>query len=130
MAFVHGSGATVSLNGTAITAYMGQAGMKRMKELAETRVFGGTAVGRVASPILDSSFTLSGEYSGVAAEIDSVLNTAFISSSSVTLIYTPASGGSVYTTPIHVGEYGVDAGTTDTVKWSASCSQAAACVRT
>lgn len=130
MAFVHGSGAVVVLNGTAITSYMGQAGMKRMKELAETRVFGGTAVGRVASPILDSSFTLSGEYDGTATNIDAVLNTAFASSSSVVLIYTPAAGGSTYTTPIHVSDYSVDAGTTGTVKWTASCSQAAACVRT
>lgn len=129
MAFVHGSGAAVSLNGTVITSYMGQAGMKRMKELAETPVFGATAMGRVASPILDSSFSLSGEYDGAAANIDAVLNTAFASSSSVVLIYTPASCGSIYTTPIHVSDYGVDAGVTGSVKWSAQCSQAAACVR-
>jgi hypothetical protein len=123
-AFTHGKNAGVKLdNGagalTDITAYTDKASMDRLRELAETTVFGNND--KTFLPGLrESSFSLSGKFDPA---IDQILHDDYTDNANTkTIEYGPEGTGSgkvKYSVEVWVKSYKIDAGLGESVPWNA-----------
>ena len=116
MAFKHGIDATLSVAGSALTAYIESATMDLKRELAEIRVWGANSVQRVAG-LKDAGFSVSGPYEATA---DLALYNAWTGAASVAIVYSPDGGTTTYTISCWVSQYSPTTGSGDAGRWSAT----------
>src|SRR5262245_19825303 len=106
MAFTAGSAATVSVEGTDVSAYLTSANFSTDREAITLDLLGGNAKAKIVqSP--STSGTLEGAYDAAAAAIfQAYFEEA--SPTARTLIYTPQGTGDTYTGEAHFSNWSVD----------------------
>ena len=94
MAFVHGSGATLTVNSGAITGFSNEATLSRSAEAALTTVFGVTSNTYVPG-MKDATFSGSGFYDKTTTTGSIyILEAIYTANAAVACVYRPAGGGS------------------------------------
>lgn len=127
MAFVHGSNSAISVDGTALTAYVDSVTHDRTMETAETTAFSNDDKTFIAG-LYDGSFSLTGHWDSTA---DSTLHGTF-DGATISIIYGPAgstTGLVRYTATCLVTSYNITSQVGDRVNWSASFQRTGALTR-
>lgn len=124
MAFVHGSNATLSIDGTAISAYTDNVSLSRDVDLAETSTFSVDDKTYVAG-LEGATITASGSWDATG---DAVLHGCF-DQAQVAWAYSPDAGTTTYSGNAFVTNYSVQAATSDKVAWNVSLTVTGAVAR-
>lgn len=124
MAFVHGKGQTISVDGTAITAYTDQISFSRNVETAEVTAFGNDDRAYIAG-LEGATISLSGHYDATG---DAVLHGAF-DGASVAWAYSPDGGTTTYSGNAFITNYSTGGSVGERVPWSASLTVTGAVAR-
>lgn len=96
MAFVHGSGATLTVNSGALTSFSNDASLSRTADTAETTVFGVTSKTYVPG-LKDATFSGSGFYDKTTTTGPIyILEAIYTANAAVTCQYRPAVGSGEY----------------------------------
>ncbi len=119
MAFVHGKGTAVSIDGDDLSAYSNSVGWTRSPDIHDVTTFGKNSKVKNGG-LLDGSATLSGVYdntasTGPAAVIEPLCG------QTVVFVYRPEGAGTgrpVKTVDVVVGEYTETAPVADMVTWT------------
>lgn len=115
MAFVHGKNATLSIDGTAITAYTDTVSLSRDVDTAEVTVFGNSDKAYIAG-LNGATISCSGPWD---AALDAVMAGAQ-DGASVAFAYSPNSGTTTYSGNCFLTNYSPGGGVSGRDEWSAS----------
>lgn len=125
MAFVHGKGQTLSVDGSAVTDYTDNVTLNNGVELADVSAFGDSDREFIAG-LKTHGFTASGHFDATADAIfDGLFDGALVAFS-----YSPDAGTTTYAGSAFVTDYQVSAGVGDKVSWSLSLQPSGAVSRT
>jgi hypothetical protein len=115
MAFVHGKGATLSIDGTAVTAYTDQTSLNKVKDLFETTVFGNDDKTYIDG-LREHDLSIGGKWDATA---DGVFAGAD-DGASVAFSFSPDGGTTTYSGNCFISNYNIDAPVGGGVTWTAS----------
>lgn len=119
MAFIHGKGATVTVNSVALTAFSNSIEFSREGESHEVTAFGATAKA-YQSGLKDATITLEGIYDDGAAGPEATFK-PLVGGSSVAFVYRPEGAGSgkpEVTGSVIVTKYDESVPVGDMISWS------------
>jgi predicted secreted protein len=115
MAFVHGRTSTLSIDGTAVTAYTDQSTLDRLAELAEVTVFGNDDKAYIGG-LKGATVAASGSWDVTA---DAALWATF-DGAVVAWAFSPNAGTTTFSGNALVTGYTITSGVGDKVSWSCS----------
>lgn len=115
MAFVHGKGATLSIDGTAVTTYTDQSTLDRLADLAETTAFGDDDKAYIGG-LRGATINASGHWDATG---DSALWGTF-DGAVVAWSFSPDGGTTTFSGNALPTNYQVSASAADKVSWSVS----------
>jgi len=118
MALAHGKDATLSIDGTDISAYTDNVSFSRDVDTAETTAFGDDDKTYIAG-LEGATMNCSGSYDNGGSASDATLHGAF-DGASVAWSYSPDGGTVTYSGNAFITNYTVNAPVGDKVSWSAS----------
>jgi hypothetical protein len=115
MAFVHGKGATLSIDATAITAYTNATSLNKVKDLFETTVFGNDDKTFIDG-LREHDLSIGGPWD---AALDAVMAGAD-DGASVAFSFSPDAGTTTYSGNCFIANYNIDSPVGGGVTWTAS----------
>lgn len=124
MAFVHGKDSTLSIDGTAVTAYTDQTSLNKVKDLFETTVFGNDDKTFIDG-LREHDLSIGGKWD---AALDAVMATAD-DGAVVAFSFVPGGSSVTYSGNCFIANYNIDSPVGGGVTWSASFKPSGAVTR-
>ncbi len=126
MAFVHGKGSTMSVDGSAISAYTDSTSLNKVKDLFETTVFGATGDNKTfIDGLREHDISIGGKWD---AALDLIMANAD-DGASVAFSYSPDAGTTTYSGNCFIANYNIDSPVGGGVTWTASFKPTGAVAR-